>query len=136
MTSEGLGEMFEGDSADTCGGKFPLVSMGGQRRVQRAQTRKRGPPSAPAEFIELLPYLKRLGDYCDFVINEGMQKLPTFLRDTKHALQLIEQKNEIGIPENTNFLVADIEQMYPRVPWNFFEWVSRFKKNKTWPTIN
>ena len=28
MTSEGLKEMFEGDSADTCGGKFPLVSMG------------------------------------------------------------------------------------------------------------
>ena len=30
MTSEGLGEMFEGDSADTCGEKFPLVSMGGR----------------------------------------------------------------------------------------------------------
>ena len=30
MTSEGLGEMFEGDSADTCSGKFPLVSMGGR----------------------------------------------------------------------------------------------------------
>ena len=30
MTSEGLGEMFEGDSADMCGGKFPLLSMGGQ----------------------------------------------------------------------------------------------------------
>ena len=30
MNSEGLGEKFEGDSADTFGGKFPLVSMGGQ----------------------------------------------------------------------------------------------------------
>ena len=30
MTSKGLGEMFEGDSADTCAGKFPLVSMGGR----------------------------------------------------------------------------------------------------------
>ena len=30
MTSEGLGEMFEGDPADTFGGKFPLMSMGGQ----------------------------------------------------------------------------------------------------------
>ena len=30
MTSEGLGEMFEGDSADTCPGKFPLTSMGGR----------------------------------------------------------------------------------------------------------
>ena len=28
MSSEGLGEMFEGDSADRCAGKFPLVSMG------------------------------------------------------------------------------------------------------------
>ena len=30
MTSEGLGEMFEGDSADMCAVKFPLVSMGGR----------------------------------------------------------------------------------------------------------
>ena len=30
MTSEGLGEMFEGDSVDMCAGKFPLVSMGGR----------------------------------------------------------------------------------------------------------
>ena len=30
MTSEGLEEMFEGDSADLCAGKFPLVSMGGR----------------------------------------------------------------------------------------------------------
>ena len=29
MTSEELGEMFEGDCADTCDGKFPLVLMGG-----------------------------------------------------------------------------------------------------------
>ena len=30
MTSEGLGEMFEGDSADTLAGKFLLVTMGGR----------------------------------------------------------------------------------------------------------
>ena len=30
MTSEGLGVMFEGDSADMCAGKFPLVSMSGR----------------------------------------------------------------------------------------------------------
>ena len=30
MTSEGLGEMFEGDSADTCGGKFSLTLIGGR----------------------------------------------------------------------------------------------------------
>ena len=30
MTSDGLGEMFKGDSAETCAGKFPLMSMGVQ----------------------------------------------------------------------------------------------------------
>ena len=30
MTSEGLGDIFEGDSADTCGGKFLLMLMGGR----------------------------------------------------------------------------------------------------------
>ena len=28
MTLEGLGEVFKGDSADMCAGKFPLVSIG------------------------------------------------------------------------------------------------------------
>ena len=51
MTSKGLGEMFEGDSADTCAGKFPLVSMGAEWRVSRAQTRGQGPPSALADII-------------------------------------------------------------------------------------
>ena len=51
MTYKGMGEMFEGDSADMCARKFPLVSMGGERRVSSAQTRERGPPSALAEFI-------------------------------------------------------------------------------------
>ena len=30
MTLEGLGEMFEGYSAETCAGKIPLVPMGGR----------------------------------------------------------------------------------------------------------
>ena len=30
MTSEGLGEMFEGDSADTCAEFFLLMMMGGR----------------------------------------------------------------------------------------------------------
>jgi hypothetical protein len=30
MTSGGLGEMFEGDTADMYAGKFALVSMGGR----------------------------------------------------------------------------------------------------------
>ena len=49
MTSEGLGEVFEGDSADTCGGKFPLVSMGGRVNGQACENGEQGPPSARAE---------------------------------------------------------------------------------------
>ena len=30
MTSDWLGELFEGDSADMCAGKFPLMSMEGR----------------------------------------------------------------------------------------------------------
>ena len=30
MTSEGLGDMFEGDSLESCAGKFPLTLMGGR----------------------------------------------------------------------------------------------------------
>ena len=58
MTSEGLGEMFEGNSADTRAGKFPLVPMGAERRVPHARTRERGPPSALAE-ICVHPPIKR-----------------------------------------------------------------------------
>ena len=38
MTSERLGEIFEGDSADVCAGKFLLMLMGG-RAEDLAQTR-------------------------------------------------------------------------------------------------
>jgi hypothetical protein len=44
----------KGHSADTGAGKFPLVSMGAEQRVSRAQTRERGPPSALAVFSFLL----------------------------------------------------------------------------------
>ena len=47
MTSEGFGEMFEGDSADMCAGKFPLMLMGGQAEgLACAETRERGPALA------------------------------------------------------------------------------------------
>jgi hypothetical protein len=34
MTSEGFGEIFEGDSADPCAGIFLLMSMGGRANGQ------------------------------------------------------------------------------------------------------
>ena len=55
MTSEGLGVMFEGNSADTCGGKFPLVSMGvGAECPACANTGARTPIGASGIHINLL----------------------------------------------------------------------------------
>ena len=48
MTYEGLGEMFGGDSADTCGRKFPLMLMGGRANGPACADGERGPPSAQA----------------------------------------------------------------------------------------
>jgi hypothetical protein len=43
MTSEGLGKMFEGDSADMRAGKFPLVLMGGRAHGQACPDGERDP---------------------------------------------------------------------------------------------
>ena len=52
MTFEGIGEMFEGDSADTCAGKFPLVSMGCRAEgLACADLGARTPISAIGNFI-------------------------------------------------------------------------------------
>jgi hypothetical protein len=56
MNSEGLGEVFKGDSADTCAGKFPLVSMGGRANGQACADGERGPPSARAEYLIYIIY--------------------------------------------------------------------------------
>ena len=46
MTSEGLGEKFEGDYSDMCAGKFSLMLMGGRANGQACAGGERGPPSA------------------------------------------------------------------------------------------
>ena len=51
ITSEGFGEMSEGDSADTWAGKFPLMSMGAERTVKRAQTVSENPHRHTIEAI-------------------------------------------------------------------------------------
>jgi hypothetical protein len=56
MTSEGLGEVFKGDSADMCTRKFPLD--GGQANGQACAEGERGPPSARAEMFSTLLILK------------------------------------------------------------------------------
>ena len=57
MTSEGLGEMFEGDSADTCAGKFPLVSMGGRADRQACADGERGPHRRERKFVRYFSFL-------------------------------------------------------------------------------
>ena len=42
MTSEGLGEIFEGDSADMYAGKFPLMLIGGRANGQACADGERG----------------------------------------------------------------------------------------------
>ena len=46
MTSEGLGEMFEGDSADTCARKFTLMLLGVRANGPACADGERGLPSA------------------------------------------------------------------------------------------
>ena len=54
MTSEGLGEMFEGDSADTCPGNFPLMSIGGQAEgLACADPRPRTPIGVSGNVFDL-----------------------------------------------------------------------------------
>jgi hypothetical protein len=65
MTSEGLGEVFEGDSADTCAGKFSLVSMGGRANGQACAESELGPPSARAELVKVFKVLVLTG-YSNF----------------------------------------------------------------------
>ena len=52
MSSEGLGEMFEGDSADMCAGKFSPTSMGGRAEgLAFADPGARTPIGARENFI-------------------------------------------------------------------------------------
>ena len=59
MTSKGLGEMFEGDSADMCAGKFPQVSMGGRAEGQACtDPRETTPIGASGIFFIILQQAK------------------------------------------------------------------------------
>ena len=70
MTSEGLGEVFKGDSADTCAPEnFLSCRWGGRANGQACADIERGPPSARAEYKEK--------------IDPPPQPLPTQLRPTK-----------------------------------------------------
>ena len=83
----------------------------------------------PAELIEsgTLPVrgiisaikspLERLGGFVDYFLKPGMQDLPTFIQDTKHVLQIIEElntqidKGEVSL-DGVGLVALDIESMY------------------------
>ena len=56
MTSEELGEMFEGDSADMCGGKFPGVrtSIGVSRNIEEALPVKNKPQQKQSSIFKII----------------------------------------------------------------------------------
>ena len=55
MTLEGVWEMFEGYSAETCAGKIPLLPMGGRAEGPAcADTGARTPIGASGIFVSLL----------------------------------------------------------------------------------
>ena len=60
MTSEGLGEMFEGDSADMCAEKYPLMLMGGRAEgLAYADPGARTPIAVSGNCLKLLLTIKR-----------------------------------------------------------------------------
>ena len=85
MTSEGLGEMFEGDSADMCVGEIPLGPMGGWGDRQVCADWEREPLSALAEFWHNLLSNKILGYHVIF----GRKKGGEWLADKFWASLLI-----------------------------------------------
>ena len=58
-----------------------------------------------------------LQDYVDFILNPGMKQLPSYIKDTKHVLQIISEKNEEGpISDEINLVTADFDNMYGNMP--------------------
>ena len=70
MTSEGLGEIFEGDSADTCAGKFPLVLMGAERGLAFADPGARIPIGASR--ISIVFILRNVFFITRLIFNDGL----------------------------------------------------------------
>ena len=61
--------------------------------------------------------LERLGGFVDHFLQPGMKQLPSFLQDTKHTLQLLEDINkkvdegEVSL-EGVAIVTLDVESMY------------------------
>ena len=57
MTSEGLGNMFVRDSADTCTGKFQLMSMGGRAEGQACADPGARTPNSASRISYIAEYI-------------------------------------------------------------------------------
>ena len=67
MTSNGLGEMLEGDFADMCARKFPLVSMGGLACTDPGARTPIGASGIIGRFKSFLHFIKLFlifGQFC------------------------------------------------------------------------
>ena len=58
-----------------------------------------------------------LQDFVDFKCNPAMRALKSYIKDTKHLLQIIEKWNTEGlITENMSLITADMQNMYGNMP--------------------
>ena len=58
-----------------------------------------------------------LQDFIDFKVNPAMKSLKSYLKDTKHFIQVIEKANEDGkVSEDVALVTADISNMYMNMP--------------------
>ena len=64
--------------------------------------------------------LERLGGFVDHFLQPGMKQLPSFLQDTKHTLQILEEinqkvENEEVSLEGVAIVTLDVESMYNNI---------------------
>ncbi|KAJ8030592.1 Neutral cholesterol ester hydrolase 1 [Holothuria leucospilota] len=61
--------------------------------------------------------IERLSEFVDFFINPAMQNLDSYIRDTKHVLNIIKEINDSGpLPQGTMMFTIDVKSMYPSMP--------------------
>ena len=126
MTSKGLGEMLEGDSADTGAGKFPLVSMGGRAEgLLCADPGARTPICASGLFLllSLYQYNKYL---CCF--SRGFQGRHDHYLTSGFSLDFISHMNKmpIYIHEPQGRIQFDLKQTMSNVVSKLMQYLSNY----------
>ena len=60
-----------------------------------------------------------LQDFIDFKTNPAMKSLPSFMKDTKHFIQIVEEVEEVT--DDVSIVTADIDNMYMKMPLELSE---------------